>query len=179
MQPLTIEEIKNLCPGEWVWIGNSAGWYWQIDTSEDTYITAIDLDNSIRRFDYSEYGAEWVAYKNKEQMDENNKYCKCHFGDFTDKINKILDELNALYPTKLEQSEYSSLFNQISELPYVVAEIVNSNAIKLPYLLCTSSRFACVIWRDKDGKVKKTYTMPIDEARSVLSEKERLGSRTN
>lgn len=44
--------------------------------------------------------------------------------------------------------------------------------IELPYLLCTSRKFACVIWRDKDGKVNKTYTMPIEEAKRFLAEKE-------
>lgn len=44
--------------------------------------------------------------------------------------------------------------------------------IKLPYLLFTSKKFACVIWRDKDGKVNKTYTMPIEEAKRFLKAKE-------
>lgn len=61
--------------------------------------------------------------------------------------------------------------------PYVFADKesaesrLNGDEIKLPYLLCTSNKFACVIWRDKDGKVKKTYTMPIEEAKGVLKEK--------
>lgn len=97
---------------------------------------------------------------------------KTDFGTFGDTINEILDGVNDLFP-KLDYSEYTWLFDAISKLPYLVAEIIN-NSIKLPYLLCTSNKFACVIWRDKDGKVKKTYTMPIEEAKGVLKEKEKL-----
>ena len=54
----------------------------------------------------------------------------------------------------------------------VLALLERLDFIKLPYLLCTSRKFACVIWRDKDGKVNKTYTMPIEEAKRFLAEKE-------
>ena len=55
-------------------------------------------------------------------------------------------------------------------------EEAEGKSITLPYLLCTSRKFACVIWRDKDGKVHKTYTMLIDEAKEVLKEKERISN---
>lgn len=57
---------------------------------------------------------------------------------------------------------------------YKNKEEAEGESITLPYLLCSSRKFACVIWRDKEGKVHKTYTMPIDEAKGVLKEKERL-----
>lgn len=59
-------------------------------------------------------------------------------------------------------------------LAYKNKEQAEGKLITLPYLLCTSSKFACVIWRDTDGKVKKTYTMPIHEAKGVLEEKRRI-----
>ena len=58
-------------------------------------------------------------------------------------------------------------------LAYKNKEEAEGRSITLPYLLCTSSKFACVLWRDADGKVKKTYTMPIEEAKGVSEEKHR------
>lgn len=57
---------------------------------------------------------------------------------------------------------------------YKNKEEAEGKSITLPYLLCTSSKFACVIWRDTDGKVKKTHTYPVQEAKAILREKEQL-----
>ena len=124
---LTIEELKELPIGEWVWI---------VDTSEatkenyggsmyarkyyqsfpDKYFDCGTLGR-LYSFNYVDYGTKWLAYKNKEEAE--------------------------------------------------------GKSITLPYLLCTSSKFACVIWRE-DGKVHKTHTFPIDEAKGVLEEKRRI-----
>lgn len=57
---------------------------------------------------------------------------------------------------------------------YKNKEEAEGKSITLPYLLCTSRQFACVIWRDTDGKVKKTHTYPMQEAKAILREKEQL-----
>lgn len=68
-----------------------------------------------------------------------------------------------------DYSEYGK-----SWVAYKNKEEAEGKSITLPYLLCTSSKFACVIWRDADGKVHKTHTFPIDEAKGVLEEKRRI-----
>lgn len=93
MKPLTIEELKNLPLGEWVWI---------IDTSE---VTKEDYDGSMYArkyyqsfpdkyfdcgtlgrgysFKYADYGTKWTAYKNKEQAECDGEILNlpCKVGD--------------------------------------------------------------------------------------------------
>lgn len=123
---LTIEELKNLPLGEWVWIVESENAYTTHDFHGEycrkvpPYLDGFcyGWQGSGGFYKYEEYSTKWLAYKNKEEAE--------------------------------------------------------GKSITLPYLLCTSSKFACVVWRDTEGKVHKTYTMPIDEAKGVLKEKERL-----
>lgn len=127
---LTIEELRNLSIGEWVWIVvlkedriNKAhhGKYYQIHQMLEELADKelwCGWQGYSTAFEYKDYGTKWLAYRNKEEAE--------------------------------------------------------GKSITLPYLLCTSSKFACVIWRDTEGKVHKTYTMPIDEAKGVLKEKERI-----
>ena len=61
MKPLTIEQLKALEAGDWVWVvdlysGVNSG-YVQID------------DNFVDCVDFSDYGTNWLAYKNKEQAE--------------------------------------------------------------------------------------------------------------
>lgn len=128
---LTIEQLKALQVGEWVWIsepktffGDLSSYYTKSEASNDECF-AYDIptedaydEKETLTWEYDEYGKTWFAYRNKEEAE--------------------------------------------------------GKSITLPYLLCTSSKFACVIWQDKEGKVHKTYTMPIDEAKGVLKEKERI-----
>lgn len=75
MKPLTIEELKALPVGEWIWVDFSVRnekFYAQIKKNNAVY---ADL-NSLRlwqEFDYSDYGKTWIAYKNKEQAEEDKQ----------------------------------------------------------------------------------------------------------
>lgn len=119
---LTIEELKALPIGEWVWLidleGNKKVYATKLQSNNTETRVCLDYVEDWHPYFYSKYGTKWLAYKNKEEAE--------------------------------------------------------GKSITLPYLLCTSSKFACVIWRDADGKIKKTYTMPMDEAKGVLEEKERI-----
>lgn len=115
---LTIEELKDLNVGDWVWVVCCIAGTYATKTAQNDERLEYQTIIAQSYLDYADYGKTWLAYKNKEEAE--------------------------------------------------------GKSIALPYLLCTSSKFACVIWRDKDGKVKKTYTMPIDEAKGVLKEKERI-----
>ena len=107
---------------------------------------------------------EELKQKIYDEMIESARKSTCvKIGDI--EINKVAtsNEINPYW--KGREIAFSEVLGWIENL---------GDNIALPYLLCTSSKFACVIWRDKDGKVHKTYTMPTEEAKGVLKEKERL-----
>lgn len=70
MKPLTIEQLKALEVGDWVWIcylgdlkfyGSS---YWKIAKQYEDMLCSEHTG-----FKYSDYGTKWIAYKNKEQAE--------------------------------------------------------------------------------------------------------------
>lgn len=67
---LSIDELKSLEVGDWVWIeSNTYGKTYAVvdDTNKDGLLL-----NSISLFGwlaYSDYGAKWLAYNNKEQAE--------------------------------------------------------------------------------------------------------------
>lgn len=78
MKPLTIEELKSLEAGDWVWIilldkmfrlkveteDVGEGYYQKYNNRrKDAYVT-FHLN-----FYYKDYGTKWLAYKNKEQAE--------------------------------------------------------------------------------------------------------------
>lgn len=72
MKPLTIEELKALEVGDWVWIENKSlpsysGYYKIIASAGDMYILSQIYKNETFRF--SDYGKTWLSYKNKEQAE--------------------------------------------------------------------------------------------------------------
>lgn len=95
-KPLTIEELKALQVGDWVWIVRIE----PIDKRQSYYAIADNISRLLVRcstghisFDYSDYGIKWLAYKNKEfaeaeeyKMDYNpdggwevRKYIPAHY----------------------------------------------------------------------------------------------------
>ena len=86
MQPLTIDEVKSLKEGDWLWIIKSgkneyptlqqetAKYYVAQSSyrSSDGAVGRIFATNTgLTLFLYEEYGDTWVAYRNKEQADDN------------------------------------------------------------------------------------------------------------
>lgn len=65
-KPLTIDELKALPVGDWVWIvrENKKGHYYSKAFNYDIEFIPIGLYSLNLR--YSLYGIEWTAYKNKE-----------------------------------------------------------------------------------------------------------------
>lgn len=66
MKPLTIDELKALQVGDWVWVIN-------LCKNRGTYrrLTAGMLGGLYfdKFFDFEQYGRLWLAYKNKEQAE--------------------------------------------------------------------------------------------------------------
>lgn len=73
-KPLTIEELKALPNGDWVWhvclYSPLFTTYIQKTLNDETYFQT-DKDGGIS---YSDYGLNWIAYKNKEQAKKQTKY---------------------------------------------------------------------------------------------------------
>lgn len=70
MKPLTIDELKSLEVGDWVWVvdKDDKSYYAEITAHcEDVFAIATYL--TISTHFYSDYGKMWLAFKNKEQAE--------------------------------------------------------------------------------------------------------------
>lgn len=69
-KPLTIEELKAMQVGDWVWVvkDKQDGRYYTIVENNNAYIFVQCFGGWIT-FEYSDYGIKWTAYKNKEQAE--------------------------------------------------------------------------------------------------------------
>lgn len=68
MKPLSIEQLKELNVGDWVWVVSrlsNIGIYEQIRCLDNT---SMFFDSGYC-IDYSEYERKWAIYKNKEQAE--------------------------------------------------------------------------------------------------------------
>ncbi len=84
-KPLTIEQLKELKEGDWVWLidkeNNSAQYAYIVQQFtkdgvhktcqyNDTYMWDL---NHRYVYEYADYGIKWFAYKNKEQAEAHAK----------------------------------------------------------------------------------------------------------
>lgn len=71
MKPLTIEQLKALPVGDWVWIvtpTNTGEYYLKFYESDEDSFTGGSLHYGFNA-SYEDYGTKWLAYKNKEQAE--------------------------------------------------------------------------------------------------------------
>lgn len=71
-KPLTIEQLKALEVGDWVWLIDKVGdtkSYWSISENTNEYLLVYQECYSFGTLAYSDYGKTWLAYKNKEQAE--------------------------------------------------------------------------------------------------------------
>lgn len=103
MKPLTIEQLKALEIGDWVWItdvnsnlGDYARKSVRFDENEFQYETIETYD----AYDYSDYGTKWLAYKNKEQAEANHDIVElpCKPNDIVYYVTEV-DDGNDIYFT--------------------------------------------------------------------------------
>lgn len=87
MRPLTIDELRALKAGEWLWVcGTRYGNQYAhicLQNFEENYINLTLTFGSNERFSYSTYGETWLAYKNKEQAESKGEIVElpCNVGD--------------------------------------------------------------------------------------------------
>lgn len=95
MKPLTIEQLKALPVGEWVYIVDlrtNYGLYIRKYKASNT--TEYFVGSSHTGFRYSEYGKTWLPYKNKEQAEAKGEIIElpCKIGDTVYMIDDKIDE---------------------------------------------------------------------------------------
>lgn len=118
MKPLTIEELKSLEVGDWVWIElqYETGFYALVERRENDY---IEFNSAKRRgfIAWYNYGTKWLAFKNKEQAEAKGE----------------IVELPCLRKTKSTLPKYEVVY--IDEYDKVVVE-------RFTYENCAQSRLA-------------------------------------
>ena len=78
MKPLSIEELKNLIIGTWVYLTDKDGYLGryvvkaEAPIEEDDKTFNFDSLSGSWTYNYRYYGTKWLAFKNKEQAE-----CKC------------------------------------------------------------------------------------------------------
>lgn len=89
MRPLTIDELRALKAGDWVWIIRYAkiGYYAEIVVTDTFEAFAVASVCNDRKHLFPEYGKTWIAYKNKEQAEEEQ--CANCDRNISDELPKV------------------------------------------------------------------------------------------
>lgn len=74
---LTIEQLKALPIGEWVWVNDTVEQiYSYMQNRQETIYNGkreteicLETPSHYKRYSYSDYGKTWIAYKNKEEAE--------------------------------------------------------------------------------------------------------------
>ncbi len=117
-KPLTIDELKALKVGDWVWISRlnnkrASGYVTDINFTAKMF-TCKSINRVSTTARIADYGKTWTAYKNKEEAEKstpdikkkccNNCRCKGFGEDRCDKLNKLFSDNGVQY----EDGVYSS-----------------------------------------------------------------------
>lgn len=88
MKPLTIEQLKALEVGDWVWVEHGIHKLYCKIYNNTRDLLGIGGNTYL---DYSDYGTKWLAYKNKEQAEAKGEIVElpCKVGDTVCAIMEI------------------------------------------------------------------------------------------
>lgn len=107
MKPLSIEELKALEEGEWVWIVtpmNTGEYYQKFYESSEDFFVGGSLYYGFNA-SYEDYVTKWVAYKNKEQAEEKERCKICHMS--LENILPKVDEYGNKYCNGCYKAKYT------------------------------------------------------------------------
>lgn len=93
MKPLTIEELKKLEVGDWVWIVGlvyKTGFYIKKQATNIIEKEYTFYGVGAGGYDYADYGTMWLAYKNKEQAEAKGEIAKWSCNKAGENIYKII-----------------------------------------------------------------------------------------
>lgn len=125
MKPLSIEELKALEVGDWVWIvreGYAIGTYYKKFCNDKNEFTPLGLFDA--RLFYSHYGKKWIAYKNKEQAEATGEIVElpCKVGDKTYYIATHYGENGLEYDDVRETKFTYSVYEDWGNLHFATRE---------------------------------------------------------
>lgn len=106
-RPLTIEELKALEVGDWVWMVYTPSGNGHYDMIEEQGEEAVLMHDDGYRFayKYEDYGKLWLAYKNKEQAEAKGEIvelpCFEPFSTFNIETGEPCTAYNVLYRDKV------------------------------------------------------------------------------
>lgn len=91
MKPLTVEELKNLKVGDWVWVKDNCGLtsYCEIIKFYPDDLM-LEYKGELRPVPYNTYGETWLAYKNKEQAEAEGEIVELPYNKAGENIYKII-----------------------------------------------------------------------------------------
>lgn len=79
MNALTIEQLKSLAVGEWVYLTNADRMYGtyvkKLSTSDDEGFAWENIE-TLEKYKYSEYSLDWLAYRNKQEAEAKGEQSK-------------------------------------------------------------------------------------------------------
>lgn len=86
MRPLTIDELRALKAGDWVWlidIEKQSGYYRQVTINDNNEKIVFYGEFTNGYCPFETYGKKWIAYKNKEQAECKGSIVElpCNVGD--------------------------------------------------------------------------------------------------
>lgn len=105
MKALTIEQLKALPVGEWVWEDKSKVYEFIKDKTDEFLLTLCD--GVLDRLYYSDYGTKWIAYKNKEMAEAKGEIVElpCKVGDTVYYIDEYIAEFDKVEEYTVEKIE--------------------------------------------------------------------------
>lgn len=109
MKPLTIEQLKALEVGDWVWVEHGIHKLYCKIYNNTRDLLGIGGNTYL---DYSDYGTKWLAYKNKEQAEAKGEIVElpCKVGDTIYRLHKYTKEIIEWEVTVIEIGPYETLF---------------------------------------------------------------------
>lgn len=89
-KPLTIEELKSLKVGDWVWIENRYYQKQEFEEENGRYFRGHSYNHQVI-LAYEDYNMTWLAYKNKETAEGKDEEIR------KQTAKEILDEVSKHY----------------------------------------------------------------------------------
>ncbi len=128
MKALSIEEIKQLKCGDWVWIKTNNSQYLRVNFSSE--ILSGETLCGIKTYYYADYNKTWLAYHNKEEAECKGELVElpCKVGDKVYYLNthpSISLKTNTIYEGKVVRFHILNSFNSLDMAVFLDIKIHN------------------------------------------------------
>lgn len=136
MKPLTIEQLKSLEAGDWVWISRlnnkrASGYVTDINFTERMF-TCKSVNRVSTTARIADYGTKWLAYKNKEQAETKGEIvelpCKTetlHIGDTVYYIQEYFNDATLQHERHIKRTTIDYIAKDYIEVNHGVWLSIN------------------------------------------------------